>query len=95
MSVETIDVNYVANLARLSLTPEEQAELGGQLGEVLGYVEKLKELNVEGIEPMAHAVPLINVTRADEVRPSLDHALAMQNAPAEADRLFRVPKIVE
>ena len=95
MSVESIDVAYVANLARLALSAEEQKQLSGQLGEVLGYVEKLKELDVEGIEPMAHAVPLVNVTRPDKVQASLDHSLAMGNAPAKADRLFQVPKIVE
>ena len=90
-----IDVNYVAHLARLSLTPQEAQKFGAQLGQVLGYIEKLKEVDVSGIEPTAHAFPLINVTRPDEVRPSMDHADAMRNAPAKANGLFIVPKIVE
>ena len=90
-----IDVKYVARLARLQLTPEEEQRIGAQLGEVLGYIEKLKELDVREVEPMAHAVPLVNVVRRDAVRPSLPHEEAMRNAPAEAKGLFIVPKIVE
>jgi|SRR6516162_8457998 aspartyl-tRNA(Asn)/glutamyl-tRNA(Gln) amidotransferase subunit C len=90
-----IDVNYVAHLARLSLTPQEAQKFGAQLGQVLGYIEKLKEVDVSGIEPTAHAFPLINVTRPDEVRPSMAHDDAMRNAPAKANGLFIVPKIVE
>ena len=93
-SVE-IDVKYVAHLARLQLTPAEEQKFGAQLGNILGYIEKLKELDVSNVEPMAHAVPLVNVTRPDEVRPSLPHEEAMRNAPAQANGLFIVPKIVE
>jgi len=93
-SVE-IDVKYVAHLARLALTPEEEQKFGAQLGNILGYIEKLKELDVGNVEPMAHAVPLVNVTRPDEIRPSLPHEEAMRNAPAQANSLFIVPKIVE
>ncbi len=94
MSAE-IDVKYVAHLARLSLSPAEEQKLGAQLGQVLGYIEKLKEVDVEGVEPTAHAFPMVNVTRPDEVRPSMDHAEALRNAPAQANGLFMVPKIVE
>jgi aspartyl-tRNA(Asn)/glutamyl-tRNA(Gln) amidotransferase subunit C len=95
MAAVDIDVNYVAHLARLALSPEEAGKFGAQLGNVLGYIEKLKEVDVTGIEPTAHAFPLINVTRPDEVRPSMDHEEAMRNAPAKANRLFIVPRIVE
>jgi aspartyl-tRNA(Asn)/glutamyl-tRNA(Gln) amidotransferase subunit C len=90
-----IDVKYVAHLARLSLTAEEEQKIGAQLGQILDYVEKLKEVDVSGVEPMAHAFPLINVTRADEVRPSITNEEALRNAPAQANGLFIVPKIVE
>jgi aspartyl-tRNA(Asn)/glutamyl-tRNA(Gln) amidotransferase subunit C len=90
-----IDVKYVAHLARLQLTTEEEQQFGEQLANILGYVEKLKELDVTGVEPTAHPIPLVNVTRADEVRPSLSHEAALRNAPAEANGLFMVPKIVE
>jgi aspartyl-tRNA(Asn)/glutamyl-tRNA(Gln) amidotransferase subunit C len=95
MAAVNIDVAYVAHLARLSLTPDEAKKFGAQLGNVLGYIEKLKEIDVSGIEPTAHAFPLINVTRPDEVRPSMSHEDALRNAPAQANGLFMVPKIVE
>jgi aspartyl-tRNA(Asn)/glutamyl-tRNA(Gln) amidotransferase subunit C len=95
MAAPEIDIQYVAHLARLELTPEEQQKFGDQLNHVLGYVEKLKELDVANVEPTAHAVPLVNVTRADEVRPSLPHDDALSNAPAKANGLFIVPKILE
>jgi len=95
MADKEIDVQYVAHLARLALTPEEQEKLSAQLGNILGYVEKLAELDVSQVEPTAHAVPLHNVTRADEVRPSLPTDEALRNAPAKANGLFLVPKIVE
>ena len=91
----TIDVKYVAHLARLSLTDAEETKLGDQLNHILGYVEKLKELDVTGIEPTAHAVPMVNVTRPDTVQPSLAHQEALKNAPKQAGGLFVVPKIVE
>jgi len=89
------DVKYVAHLARIALTPDEQEKFGAQLSNILGYIEKLNELDVSRIEPTAHAVPLVNVFRADEVRPSLPNAEALRNAPASANGLFMVPKIVE
>ena len=89
------DVKYVAQLARLSLTPEEEQKFGEQLGQVLGYIEKLREVDVSQVEPTAHAVPLVNVTRPDEVRPSMEHEDALRNAPSQSGGLFLVPKIVE
>lgn len=95
MSAPQFDVKYVAHLARLQLTPEEERKLGGQLSAILEYVTKLREVDVSGLEPMAHAVPLANITRPDVVRPSLPAAEALRNAPAQANGLFTVPKIVE
>jgi aspartyl-tRNA(Asn)/glutamyl-tRNA(Gln) amidotransferase subunit C len=90
-----MDVRYVAHLARLRLNAEEEAKLGRQLDQILNYIEKLDEVNVSGVEPTAHAFPLVNVTRPDQVRASLPHEEAMKNAPAQANGLFMVPKIVE
>jgi aspartyl-tRNA(Asn)/glutamyl-tRNA(Gln) amidotransferase subunit C len=95
MPAVNIDVKYVAHLARVELTPAEEERIGAQLGEVLGYIEKLRELDVRDVDPMAHAVPLVNVVRKDSVQPALPHEEAMRNAPAEANGLFIVPKIVE
>jgi aspartyl-tRNA(Asn)/glutamyl-tRNA(Gln) amidotransferase subunit C len=95
MATPQLDVKYVAHLARLRLTADEEKKLGAQLGNILGYIEKLKELDVAGAEPTAHAVPMVNITRADEIRPSLPRADALRNAPQQANGLFIVPKIVE
>ena len=95
MASAEIDVKYVAHLARLALTPDEEKQLGTQLGSILGYIEKLRELDVSQVEPTAHAVPMVNITRADEIRPSLPQEDALRNAPKTAGGLFIVPQIVE
>ena len=95
MAQTELDVRYVAHLARLSLSPEEEKKLGSQLGNILGYIEKLKEADVSGVEPTAHAFPLVNVMRPDAVRSSMPNEDALRNAPAQANGLFIVPKIVE
>jgi aspartyl-tRNA(Asn)/glutamyl-tRNA(Gln) amidotransferase subunit C len=95
MATVEFDVDYVAHLSRISLSREETEKLGPQLSHILDYIEKLKELDVNGVEPTAHAVPIVNVTRADEPRPSLPHDEALLNAPAQASGLFVVPKILE
>ena len=89
------DVKYVANLARLSLTEAEEQKLGTQLDSILGYIEKLKEVDVSNVEPTAHAFPIVNVWRTDEIKPGLTNEEALQNAPSKANGLFVVPKIVE
>ena len=95
MATGDLDVKYVAHLARLALTPDEEKKLGAQLGHILGYIEKLRELDVTNVVPTAHSVPMVNVTRADEILPSLPHDDALRNAPKKAGGLFVVPKIVE
>lgn len=95
MAGTEMNVRYVAHLARLDLTPEEEQKFGAQLSQVLGYIAKLNELDVSNVEPTAHAVPLVNVTRPDEPRPSISNEEALRNAPAKANGLFVVPKIVE
>lgn len=95
MSATDFNVKYVANLARLALTPAEEEKLGTQLHNILGYIEKLEQVDVSSVEPTAHAFPLINVVRTDETRPGLSNEEALRNAPAKANGLFVVPKIVE
>lgn len=89
------DVKYVANLARIQLTPDEEQKFAAQLNHILGYIEKLRELDVSNVEPTAHAVPLTNIMRRDEIRASMPHEDALRNAPSKANGLFLVPKIVE
>jgi aspartyl-tRNA(Asn)/glutamyl-tRNA(Gln) amidotransferase subunit C len=90
-----LNVKYVAHLARLALSPEEERTIGAQLGNILEYIEKLKEVDVTGVEATAHAFPLVNVTRPDQLQPSISNDDALRNAPAQANGLFIVPKIVE
>ena len=91
----SIDVKYVAHLARLELSAAEVEKFSKQLAEILAHVEQLKNLNVDAVEPTAFAVPLSNVQRADQVKPSLPVAEVLQNAPKQANNLFIVPKVVE
>ncbi|MSU62328.1 MAG: Asp-tRNA(Asn)/Glu-tRNA(Gln) amidotransferase subunit GatC [Pedosphaera sp.] len=95
MASSDFDVKYVAHLARLKLSPTEEQKLGTQLENILSFIAKLKEVDVAGVEPTAHAFPLVNVTRPDEVRASLSNEDALRNAPSKANGLFVVPKIVE
>ena len=90
-----IDVAYVAELARLELTEEEKALFQPQLESIVGYVEKISEVDVEGVAPMMHGRPLVNAFRADEVRASLPVETALGNAPARVGDEFLLPKIVE
>ncbi|MDF7808685.1 Asp-tRNA(Asn)/Glu-tRNA(Gln) amidotransferase subunit GatC [Pontiellaceae bacterium B12219] len=90
-----MDVGYVAKLACIDLTDEEKTLFQGQLDQVLNYVEQLNELDVSNVEPTAHAIPIYNVLRKDEVGSSLNHADVIANAPSAADGHIRVPKIID
>lgn len=94
-SEQKFDIEYITHLARVELTPEEKAKFGAQLGTVLEYMEKLREVDISNVKPTAHPIAIVNVMRADEPRPGLDHKDAMKNAPESANGLFIVPKIVE
>jgi aspartyl-tRNA(Asn)/glutamyl-tRNA(Gln) amidotransferase subunit C len=95
MSAPEFDVRYVATLARLQLTDEETRTFQNQLGDVLAFVEKLKKVDVEGVEPTAHTSDVFNVFREDVARPGLTAAEALANAPRKANDLFLVTKVVE
>jgi aspartyl-tRNA(Asn)/glutamyl-tRNA(Gln) amidotransferase subunit C len=90
-----LDVGYVAQLARLHLTPEETEVFQKQLSNVLHYAAKLNEVNVEGVEPSAHGVPIFNVFRKDKASDWFTPAQALSNAPRQANNLFIVTKVVE
>jgi len=93
--LQHVDVRYVAGLARIALTAEEQREFQGQLDDILDYVGKLTELDVTGIDPTAHAVPMANILRDDVARPSMDRDHMVQNAPASVDDAYvRVPAVI-
>jgi aspartyl-tRNA(Asn)/glutamyl-tRNA(Gln) amidotransferase subunit C len=91
----TFNVSYVAHLARIHLTDAEKEKISAQLKDILAYVAKLNELDVSHVEPTAHANPLTNVLRKDEVLPSIDREKVLKNAPEQVRDLFIVPKIVE
>jgi aspartyl-tRNA(Asn)/glutamyl-tRNA(Gln) amidotransferase subunit C len=88
-------VDHVAMLARLDFDPSEKADMARQLSRIVEYVEKLNELDTEDVSPTAHAVPLRNVLRDDEVSPPLDREDALLNAPDREGGFFRVPRVLE
>jgi len=90
-----LDVGYVSKLARLNLSDEETRLFQKQLADVLKYAEKLSGVDVSQVEAAAHAVPMFNVFREDEPGPSFTAEEALANAPAKANQLFIVSKVVE
>jgi len=94
MSAE-FDVRYAAQLARLNLSEEETTKFQAQLSQVLNFVEKLKQVDVSGVEPTAHTNPVYNVFREDEPRQWFEPKDALSNAPRQANQLFIVPKVLE
>ena len=95
MKITVSDVEHVARLARLELSNEEKSLFAGQMDAILAYVEKLKELDTDGILPTSHAVPMENAFREDLTQPSMGTDKALANAPQKADGFYRVPKIIE
>ncbi len=95
MSAPNLDVTAVARLARISLTPEEAATFGAQLGKILEHIELLNRVDVSSVEPTAHASPVFNVLRKDEPQPGLDRAAALALAPRQAHNLILVPKVLD
>jgi aspartyl-tRNA(Asn)/glutamyl-tRNA(Gln) amidotransferase subunit C len=91
----TIDVPYLARLARLEVTPEEVEIFGGQLGRILDHVEQMNKLDISGIEPTAHAITVFDVIREDGVTESLPKSTILENAPRSANGLFVVPKVLD
>ena len=95
MAEEKIDVNYVANLARLELSADEAVRFSRQLDDILGYIQQLEQLDVENIEPMAHATPVYDVMREDLARPGAGTESALANAPERNSDQFRVTRVVD
>jgi len=95
MSAAHIDIHTVADLARIALSPEEIATFSQQLDRVLGHIAQLERVNIEGVEPTAHASPVFNVVREDEPRAGFSREDALGLAPRQASKLFIVPKVIE
>jgi aspartyl-tRNA(Asn)/glutamyl-tRNA(Gln) amidotransferase subunit C len=94
MALTREEVLHVAKLARLSLGPEEIEVFTRQLNDILAYVEKLQELDTEGVPPLAHVIPMFNVFREDVVKEGLARDIALENAPAREEGAFVVPRII-
>ena len=87
------DIEKVAELAKLQLTSEQKEKFGKQLDEILKYMEKLKEINTENVEPLRHVLEIATPFREDVALPSLDRGKALMNAPAQEEGFFKTPKV--
>jgi aspartyl-tRNA(Asn)/glutamyl-tRNA(Gln) amidotransferase subunit C len=94
-AINEAQVRHVAKLSRLKLTDEQISIYTRQLGNILGYIEKLSELDTEGVEPTAHVAPLRSVLRDDVARPGMGVEKVLQNAPDADEDFFRVPRVLE
>ncbi len=90
-----IDIEKVARLARIKLSEEEKLIFGNQLEQILTYMEQLNRLDTQGVEPTSHAIPIFNIFREDEVRPSIPREEVLGIAPSQEDGHFKVPRIIE
>ena len=88
-------IKYLESLAIITLSEEEEKKVGNELQDILTYIDKLNELDTEGVEAMSHAFPLTNVLRADEVKASMSPDEIVANAPESQDGAFVVPKTVD
>lgn len=90
-----LNIDHVARLARLALSPQEKAEYARQLGDVLHHIAQLGKVDVNGVEPTAHAYPVVNVWDEDVPRAGLPVDVALQNAPRQRQHMIAVPRVVE
>ncbi|MBI3887374.1 MAG: Asp-tRNA(Asn)/Glu-tRNA(Gln) amidotransferase subunit GatC [Opitutae bacterium] len=90
-----LNIDYVARLARLELTPDERRAYAAQLGGILHYLDVIKQADVSGVEPSAHPLPIHNVWREDRPQPGLTVEQALQNAPRKRDDQFVVPRVID
>jgi aspartyl-tRNA(Asn)/glutamyl-tRNA(Gln) amidotransferase subunit C len=94
MKITPDEISHVANLARLQLYPEEVEAMARQLDDILTYVDKLNELDTEGIPPTTHAISIVNAFREDQVKPSLDREKTLANGPQQNGEFFVVPRVI-
>ncbi len=95
MTISIKDVEQVSNLAKLAFSEQEKQDFAEKLNAIVGYVEKLSEVNVEGVEPTYHVLPLLNVLREDITQPSMERDKVLANATDTQQGYFKVPKIME
>jgi len=95
MEVNDQLVDKLAHLSRLQFTDTEKAGIKNDLQRMIGFVEKLNELDLAGVEPLLHMSPEVNVLREDEIRGSVSRAAALRNAPTHDEQFFKVPKVIK
>lgn len=95
MSINREAVEYVAHLARIDLQPNELDKLSGELQAIIDFIDRLKKLEIKGVEPTSHILPINNVFKADKPADSLSAEQVLMNAPAKKTNFFVVPKIIE
>jgi aspartyl-tRNA(Asn)/glutamyl-tRNA(Gln) amidotransferase subunit C len=93
--ISSDEVEHIARLARLELSPEEREAMTGHLGRILGHVEALQALDTEGVEPTSHPIPVPTPLREDVAAPPIDPELAVSNAPERAGTAFVVPRVID
>lgn len=94
MAITITEVQHIAKLAKLSFSAEELQKMAKELDAIVGYMEQLKKLEVEGVPPTSHVLDLSNVFRADKVQPALPLEEVLRNAPARKQSYFSVPKVI-
>lgn len=95
MAIDREQVEYVANLARLKLSEKEIEKLTVDMAKIIEFADKLGDLDTEGVEPTAHILPINNVFRKDEVKPSYDRGEITSNAPSKENGCYKIVKVVE
>ncbi len=95
MKIDDKLVKYLESLARIELSEKDEKSIGNELQDILTYIDKLNELDTDGVEAMSHSFPITNVMRKDEVKPSMENEDILANAPMKQDGCFVVPKTVE
>jgi len=93
--ISSKEVEYVAHLARLEISDQEKDKFTRQLNDILLYIDKLNELDTQGVEPMSHAMAVTNAFREDKVLESIGSKAALANAPDARGEFFRVPKVID
>ncbi len=95
MAINKKTVQYVAHLSRIALTREELEKLSNQLQEILDFIDKLSKVDIKGIQPTSHILPINNIFRDDKTKESLPNEKTLENAPCKGDNFFVVPKVIE
>jgi len=95
LKISPQEVDYVAHLARLEITEGEKEKFTSQLNDILLYIDKLNELETQGVEPMSHAIAVTNAFREDRILDSIGTENSLANAPDRRGEFFRVPKVID